>query len=183
MPKAVRAGYCGDDRKRGGAAVIEPERYQDPSEIVGATLGVRFFARLIDGLLLSFVLSLVILPLFFSDTSLTDSVGGFSASTITAAALSALLSIGYYTFLESARGQTIGKMVLGLRTIGPDGGNPTVEEAFKRNLWYALGIIPVVGGLAQLGAAILIAVTVSSSPMNVGWHDDFGGGTKVIRTR
>ena len=163
--------------------MIEPERYQDPSELVGATLGVRFFARLIDGLLLSFVLSLLILPLLFSDTNLTDSVGGLSANTITAAALSALLSIGYYTLLESTRGQTIGKMVLGLRTIGPDGGHPTVEEAVKRNLWYALGIVPVVGGLAQLGAAILIAVTVSSSAVNVGWHDDFAGGTKVIRTR
>jgi uncharacterized RDD family membrane protein YckC len=151
--------------------------------MVGATLGVRFFARLIDGLLLSFILSLLILPLLFSDTNLTDSVGGFSANTITAAALSAALSIGYYTLLESTRGQTIGKMVLGLRTIGPDGGHPTVEEAFKRNLWYALGVVPVVGGLAQLGAAILIAVTISSSSVNVGWHDDFAGGTKVIRTR
>ena len=127
MSKVVVARYCGDDRKRGGAPVIEPERYQDPSELVGATLGVRFFARLIDGLLLSFVLSLLILPLLFSDTNLTDSVGGLSANTITAAALSALLSIGYYTLLESTRGQTIGMRWLGLRSIGPDGGHPTVE--------------------------------------------------------
>lgn len=163
--------------------MTEPDRLQDPNEVVGATLGIRFFARLIDSILLSFVLSLIVLPLLFSDASLTDGVGGLGSNTLIASVLSAGLLIGYYTILESSRGQTVGKMILGLRTIGPDGGNPSVEEAVKRNLWYALGIVPIVGGLAQLGAAIFIAITVSSSPLNIGWHDDFAGGTKVIRTR
>ena len=36
---------------------------------------------------------------------------------------------------------------------------------------------------AQLAAAIYIAVTINSSPTRTGWHDQFAGGTRVVRTR
>jgi hypothetical protein len=34
--------------------------------------------------------------------------------------------------------------------------------------------------LAELAAAIYIAVTISQSPTNTGWHDTFAGGTRVV---
>ena len=84
--------------------------------------------------------------------------------------------------MESSGGQTVGKMMMRLKTEGPDGENPSLEMAIRRNLWIALGIIPVFGGLAALGAAIYIAVTISQSPARTGWHDTFAGGTRVIQT-
>ena len=66
--------------------------------------------------------------------------------------------------MEHTRGQTVGKMILKLQTIGPDGGNPTVEEAVKRNSYILLGLlglIPLIGwiaSLASLAAIIMIAV-------------------------
>jgi uncharacterized RDD family membrane protein YckC len=89
--------------------------------------------------------------------------------------------------MESRNGQTVGKMLLKLKTVGPDGGNPTVEEAVKRNAFYAIGLaswIPILGifaGLAELAAVIYIAVSINGSPTKQGWHDTFAGGTSVIK--
>ncbi len=82
--------------------------------------------------------------------------------------------------MESSRGQTLGKMVMKLKTQGPDGENPPLETAIKRNLWIGLSIVPIIGGLAQLAAAIYIAVTINQSITNAGWHDTFAGGTRVV---
>lgn len=157
--------------------VPEPSHASDPlGGEVGAGLGIRFAARLLDSILLAVTLSIV--GAIFSLGNLIS--GDIDAGTIIFNALWVVVVVGYFALLESSRGQTIGKMVLRLRTVGPDGRNPTLEEAIRRNGWYALGIIPFIGGLAQLGVAIYIAVTISQSAMNVGWHDEFAGGTKVV---
>ena len=64
-----------------------------------------------------------------------------------------------------------------------------MEEALKRNAWTALGliaIIPVVGWflapLIELAVVVLILVTISNTPTRQGWHDNFAGGTSVVRT-
>jgi uncharacterized RDD family membrane protein YckC len=158
------------------------------STVVGADLGVRFVARLIDGILLGivdwFIFLIFIRGILSSDSGFGTSytMGSLGFSTLVSGILTAAITIGYFTFMESTRGQTIGKMLLGLRTTAPDGGNPTTEEAFKRNLFYAIGIVPVIGGLAELAAVIYIAVTINSSATHQGWHDEFAGGTKVVRT-
>ena len=103
--------------------------------------------------------------------------GGFVAGLVWGA-----IVIGYFALMESTRGQTVGKMLMKLKTEGPDGENPSLEMAIKRNIWLALSIIPIIGGLAQLGAVIYIAVTISQSPTHTGWHDTFAGGTRVIKT-
>jgi hypothetical protein len=79
-------------------------------------------------------------------------------------------------------------MLLKLQTRGPDGGNPTFEQALKRNAFTAigvLGIIPFMGflaGLLSLAAVIMIAVTISNNTATRrGWHDDFAGGTQVVK--
>ena len=81
-----------------------------------------------------------------------------------------VLYLGYYAYMESSRGRTFGKQIMKLRVHGASGGNPTMEEAFRRNAWAALGIIsgiPVLGwifGLVELAAVIAIAVTISQRP-------------------
>ena len=63
---------------------------------------------------------------------------------------------------SSRRGQTVGKMAMSLRTEGPGGGNPTMEQAVKRNAWNALNAVPFVGWLLSLLAVIYIAVTINN---------------------
>jgi uncharacterized RDD family membrane protein YckC len=159
-----------------------------PEAVVAAGLGPRFLARLIDGVLLWLVFLVVIVPIIvvalFSGSFGFGSAfgGGFSVGGFVAGVVWAAIVVGYVALMESSRGQTVGKMLLKLRTEGPDGQNPTLEMAVKRNLWLALGIIPIVGGLAELAAVVYIAVTISQSATHTGWHDTFGGGTRVVET-
>ena len=157
-----------------------------------ADLLMRFLARLIDMVLLS-VVNFVLIGIFIvglltgGSAELSPSTTqSFGASAIYAI-LTTVITLGYFVLLESKKGQTLGKMALKLQTQGPDGGPPSFEQALKRNAFLAiglLGIIPVlgvIGSLATLVAYIMIAVTISSSPTKQGWHDKFGGGTRVVK--
>lgn len=148
-----------------------------------ADLMPRFLAKLIDGLVMAavnFVVAFVLVRALG---------GGFIGSAIGTVVTTAF-TLGYYAFLESSRGQTLGKMVLGLKVQNLAGQNPTMEEALKRNAYFAisiLGIVPFLGtfvsGLASLAAAIYIAVTINGdTQLHRGWHDIFGG-TQVIKAR
>jgi uncharacterized RDD family membrane protein YckC len=151
----------------------------------------RFLARLIDSVLL-FVVNLVILVPVIIGILGIDNAGGYGmGGSFAAGAVSAVLStviyLGYYGLMESSRGQTVGKMAMKLHVVGASGGNPTLEEAVKRNIWLGLpilGIIPVIGGviggLGQLVAVILIAVGISNDPVRRPWTDKFAG-TQVIK--
>ncbi len=145
---------------------------------IAADLGTRFLARLIDSVLLGVVFG--ILAAIFGVAMLGYGFDfGFSAFWY--GLVSALVTIGYFALMEANLGQTVGKMLLKLRTEGPNGEKPTLEQAIKRNSFYVLGILPILGGLAELAAVIGIAVTISNSPTNTGWHDNFAGGTQVVK--
>jgi uncharacterized RDD family membrane protein YckC len=161
-----------------------------PASGVGqpADLLTRFLARLVDHILLGIVIFVIIVPLvvaaaFTGVGGGFGMFGGFGVGDFVAAIVTAAITIGYFALMESNMGQTVGKMLIGLKTVGPDGNNPTMEQALKRNAWYALGIVPFLGGLAQLAATIYIAVTINNSATRTGWHDTFAGGTKVIKTK
>ncbi|MEV0335605.1 RDD family protein [Nocardia sp. NPDC050717] len=88
----------------------------------------------------------------------------------------------YFVFFEVVTGSTPGKKILGLRVIGADGvDKPSVVESAKRNAYMLFNLIPWVGGLLWFVSAIAIAVTVSSSSTKQGWHDNFAGGTRVVK--
>ena len=170
-----------------GAPMSVPSGIGQPADLMN-----RFLARLIDYVLL-FVVNLVLVvvivvgALMGANAGAFGTGGGFAAGAV-AAVLQAAIYLGYFAFLESRNGQTIGKMALKLQTQGPAGGAPTMEQAIRRNAWAALGIlglVPIVGGfigaIGQLVAVIMIAVTINNSPTRQGWHDDFAGGTKVIK--
>jgi uncharacterized RDD family membrane protein YckC len=170
-----------------GAPMAVPSGIGQPADLMN-----RFLARLIDYVLL-FVVNLVIVVvvvvgvLMGANAGAFGTGGGFAAGAV-AAVLQAAIYLGYFAFLESRNGQTIGKMALKLQTQGPGGGAPTMEQALKRNAWVALGIlgiVPIVGGfigaVGQLVAVIMIAVTINNNPSRQGWHDNFAGGTKVIK--
>jgi uncharacterized RDD family membrane protein YckC len=151
-----------------------------------ADLMTRFLAKLIDWILVGVVLSVIIVPLTiglaFSGAGGGFGMGGFSLGGIVTNLVTTALAVGYFVFLESNRGQTVGKMLLKLKVQGPGGQLPTLEQAGKRNAYMLLGIVPILGGLAYLAAAIYIAVTINNNTTTrQGWHDEFADGTSVIK--
>jgi uncharacterized RDD family membrane protein YckC len=150
----------------------DPRSYPPPfpAGLEPGGLVVRFFARLIDGIIVgivSFLLS------FFTDTLSSIWVTGL---------FTGLLMFAYFVGFETAKGWTPGKRVLGLRVHGPGGApKPTAQQAAIRNVWTLFPIIPLVGGLLAFVAMVVIAVTISSSPTKQGKHDDLAGGTRVVK--
>jgi len=156
-----------------GAAGIAP---------AGADLGVRFGARVIDQVLLFVVQAVIIVPIVVGALVADSAVGatsafsmGFSFASILASLVGLAITLGYYVFMETTRGWTLGKKLLNLEVKGAGGGLPTVEESLRRNGFYALAIVPFLGGLLQLAAVIWIAVTIQTSNDNIGVHDTFAG--------
>ncbi|QSE81777.1 RDD family protein [Rhodococcus koreensis] len=139
----------------------------------------RLGARVIDGLIVGIPTAVVTIVI-----SLV--LGTFLGSAL-GAILTAVAAVGYFVFLETTRGQTVGKQVLGLRVEGPNGGLPTQQQSLTRNGFYvlaALGGFPFLGflfGLVGFVTAIVIAVTINGSPTKQGKHDELAGGTRVVQ--
>ncbi|USQ75714.1 RDD family protein [Ornithinimicrobium cryptoxanthini] len=167
-----------------------PSKVGQPAELLD-----RFLARLIDYVIL-FVINLIVVSFLIIGIIMGSNAGvmgmgsgGDFLAGVVSSVLLAAIYLGYFAFMESSRGQTIGKMLMKLQTRGPAGGNPTMEQAIRRNIWVAigiLGVIPIIGGilagLGQLIAVILIAVGISSDTVGRrAWHDTFAGGTQVVK--
>jgi uncharacterized RDD family membrane protein YckC len=141
----------------------------------------RFLARFIDGILVGIVVVIINVVLAAASNS-------WIRTNLVSSVVGAVLYLGYFAYLESNRGQTLGKQIMKLKVEGPSGGNPTMEQAVRRNIWTAFGIagvVPVIGALigslAQLAAVILIAVNINSDPRRQHWFDKFAGGTQVLK--
>ena len=151
----------------------------------------RFLARLIDGVLLGIVFGIcqaIFTGIFISGIS--TSVGEYLLAWIFISVIIVVVSLGYFAFFESSQGATLGKQLLKLKVVGPDGtSNPTMEEAIRRNIFYAIQlvyIVPIVGWIfgpiAMLVAVIMIAVGINNDTVaRQGWHDKFAGGTRVLK--
>ena len=111
----------------------------------------RFLARLIDGLILGVGYGIIVGIVGGVLITGYRSGGELFVYYLIVSILSTVIYLGYYAFLESSRGQTIGKMAMKLKVVGPDGtSNPTMEQAVRRNIWIGfgiLGIVPVLGTL------------------------------------
>lgn len=146
----------------------------------------RFLAKLIDYAVV-FVVSMLI-GIFFAIGVAFGSGSNYAANVITTLITTALV-LGYFTLMESSRGQTVGKMALRLRVVAPGGGNPTTEQALKRNIWMAvslLGILPFIGwllqGIAWVAAVVTIALGINNDTVKrQAWHDRLGGDTQVVK--
>lgn len=154
----------------------------------------RFLARLIDGVIL-LIVNFLVVGLIITGAIMGAGGAGFGlggrsfGATAVSAVVSAVIYVGYFAFMESSRGQTVGKMIMKLHVVGANGGHPDMTEAIKRNIWMGfgiLGILPLIGSilgsLASLAAAIVIAVTINSDTVKrQSWFDQFAGGTQVIK--
>lgn len=146
---------------------------------MGAGLGARVGARLLDVLIVAIPLSIV-LSLLGWGAGAAFGVRGTQAQVTSV--LQSLLWFAYFVGLESSRGATLGKSILGIEVQGPDGGMPSVERAMKRNAWMLLGLIPWIGGLLGFVALIAIMITIASGSDMQGLHDEWAT-TAVLRSR
>jgi uncharacterized RDD family membrane protein YckC len=133
-------------------------------------LAPRFFARLIDGVVVNIVVFLASMFL------LRDY--GFMVTGL----FSGVMMFGYFVLFEVTQGATLGKRLLGLSVLGPGGRpRPDVSQSAIRNSFTLLAVVPYLGPLLAFAAYVLIAVTINASPCKQGKHDEFAGGTQVIK--
>ncbi len=84
--------------------------------------------------------------------------------------LALVLNLAYFTFFHGTWGQTVGKMIFGLRVVRPDGQPVTYSRALVRALGYFLSSIPFFLGFLWVG--------FTSSTRS--WHDALAD-TIVVR--
>jgi len=146
--------------------------YPSPGALRPGGLLKRFFARVIDGVLVTIVSSLGIVAIF-SPSHLSD--------ILVTGLFTGLLMFVYFVAFEAGVGWTPGKKLLSLEVRGPGGApKPNLSQSAIRNSWTLFPIVPFVGGLLAFVAIVVIAVTISGSPTKQGKHDDLAGGTEVV---
>ncbi|OHV05886.1 RDD family protein [Mycobacterium talmoniae] len=149
----------------------QPGGYGPASGAAPGGLGLRFAARVIDGVLVNIVAFL--LSLFTLDRDYWFLATGL---------FSGVLMFGYFVLLEVTHGATLGKRLLGLTVRGPGGADkPDAKQSATRNAFTLLAVIPYVGSLIAFVAYIVIAATISASPTKQGKHDEWAGGTQVVK--
>jgi uncharacterized RDD family membrane protein YckC len=158
----------------------ETESYSPPpaGNQEPGSLGLRFAARVIDHV----IVAVVAFALAFILNLVFHYWGGGLIAIINGA-ISALLTFVYFVALETSRGATIGKKLVGLSVHGAGGAvRPTVQQSATRNAWTLFSIIPfLIGTVLALISVIAIAVTINNSPTKQGIHDKLAGGTQVLK--
>ncbi|HKT21679.1 MAG TPA: RDD family protein, partial [Nitrososphaerales archaeon] len=110
----------------------------------------RFFAFVIDAIIVYVILA-VLTALIAIPALLTGGVALFSIVFGGVSVLWGLIFVFYFTLMESTSGASIGKRIFKLKAVGRSGSNPTIAEAFIRNIskiYWLLLLLDVIIGLA-----------------------------------
>ncbi len=149
------------------AATVDKSRF--------GTIGIRIGAGLLDAV----IFWIISIPFWSSSSdgnsfNVSASAGQLAVSAIVGYAI----TVAFIHFL----GGTPGKLIVGLRITEETGTTtpPGLDRAAKRSLPGLLSIIPVLGGLAQLGIIIANLVMVSTDDECRSVFDRIGG-TRVVR--
>lgn len=148
--------------------------HHQPAFGVPGKLWPRFAARVIDTLI-------VVLPLgILLNFVLVPNLAGFGGVALSYALIFAATLV-YYVLMEMKTGATLGKKILGLKVVAPNGA-PTVPPlaSLKRNAYLAVSIIPCLGWVAGVALTIYMGATLDKDPNKQGWHDKLAGGTHVL---
>ncbi len=131
--------------------------------------GRRVLATIVDGVLLTVVF--VILAMLFGQTSASGASASASIGTLPTLLLFAL-SFAYYILMEGYMGQTVGKMIVGVKVVREGSGEaPGLGKAAIRT------VLRIVDGF--LGYLVgFIVVLVSGKNQRLG---DMAAGTLVVR--
>jgi uncharacterized RDD family membrane protein YckC len=113
--------------------------------------GRRVLAIIVDGLVLGIVFW--VLSMLFGETSTAGGTASASLGTLGTLIL-LIISFGYYALLEGYLGQTLGKMLLGIKVVREDNGEvPGFGAAAIRTVMRVIDVLPfayLVGFIAVL---------------------------------
>lgn len=149
------------------------ERGYHPTEKFGggpAGVGIRFAARLIDGVVCVIVALVVAAMIQLSDNGVVEMI------------VLGLVTYFYFVVFEGVMGWTPGKKLLGLSVHGPRGARkPTLGQAAARNRFLLWLVIPYIGFLLLIIPCILDAVSIVNNVDGKSRFDMRAGGTQVIK--
>lgn len=132
--------------------------------------GRRVLAIIVDGLVLGVVFW--VMSMLFEVTTTEGGVASASLGTLGTFAL-LIISFAYYALLEGYLGQTLGKMLLGIKVIREDNGEvPGLGAAAVRTVLRVIDVLP----FAYLVG--FIAVLISGKNQRLG---DMLANTLVVR--
>ena len=131
-----------------------------------ASRWLRFFAWIIDGV----VIAIVMFILWLAGLVGADSVEGFGASD---GLVNALVTLVYYVAMTAAFGATLGKMALGMRVADADGNRPGFGAVVMRE---------VVGKIVSALVILIGFFWILVDDRRQGWHDKIGG-TFVVKAK
>lgn len=166
-----------------------------------AGAGRRLVALILDGLVYFVALCLLVLVFAGSDISqwwseVNDYIEAGNSSAPApeldmgnmwlVSLLGYVLWFSYRAGMESTRGQTLGKMALGVKVVDADGQPISFVNSLMRNSWYlgiiVLGFIPVIGGLASIVIPIILGVMIAQNQYSQHVSDSWAKAY-VVRSR
>ncbi len=136
----------------------------------------RFPSRMV-AIAIDIAVQFILLGVLIVVVGVAQDSGGLDAAAATAIGLSiiVLVVVGYPTIFETlSRGRSLGKLAMGLRVVGDDGGPERFRQALVR------GLAAVVEIWMLLGAPALITSLLSAKGKRLG---DLFAGTFVIQER
>jgi uncharacterized RDD family membrane protein YckC len=155
---------------------------------VHETFGRRFAASLIDGVITSLMMVVIAAIVVMAATAVgrqTDREELRAVLILLAMGVNlvAALSItwAYYVQPQGRYGQTVGKMLLGIRLVGPEGGNPGVGRIVVREVVvrflpsYLLSLLLGPLWLLCLPIFLLDCLWMLWDPRQQTWHDKIAG--------
>lgn len=139
-------------------------------DLPAAALGMRALSGLLDVALVGVAgwTAISLLVVFLASGLDQAAIAGVSV------VLMVVLLVAFPTLLESLTGRTLGKMMLGLRTLRDDGGPITFRHALTRHL---VGLIEV---YALAASPALVCGLLNARSKRLG---DVAAGTYVVRDR
>ena len=151
------------------------EEHKNTGQIVYASTGRRLVASLIDGLILSIFyipISIVTNATATSNYGANSSYAASGISTILTLILM-VIQFAYYVYFIGSRGQTPGKMAMGVKVVRKDAVAPVgYGKAFMREF---------VGKFISSLILALGYLWILWDKEKQGWHDKIAG-TIVVRT-
>jgi uncharacterized RDD family membrane protein YckC len=173
----------------GGFGAGPAQGFGTPAGLVPADMGKRLLARIIDGVLVGIVYS-VIFTLFFAGGAATvrvdpvtgelNSAGrGFLATLFLAMFILGVIGVLYEVVLIALRGATVGKQLMGIKVVQE--GNGALPGWGPSALRW---LIPFVGSfLCYIGGIVVyLSPFFDSTKRNQGWHDKVAK-TLVVNAR
>ncbi|MFQ4149698.1 RDD family protein [Arthrobacter sp. LAPM80] len=172
MPGIVPVGVTSQGPLLAPQQLGADPRIAAAAALVPGGAGLRFAAKIIDGILPFLLLTVAVIIGSFTVT--VTRVGNFEQYNFlwlsTFVGIAALLSIAYGIWLwlwEAKAGKTPGNILLGLRTTNMDGGPAGILAIFLRNLIIGLGgIVPTIGPII-----VIISNVWDANGKRQGWHD------------